>query len=153
MKTKMINEDIKEKINIYISGELSDIESAEVNKLIESSQEINTYYQEIKKTWGMLDNFETIEPGSDYVSKFWNKAEIETKRNKFSFFDLFNLNKKWAFAGSFGVFIIVCSFVINSYVGNNGNDIYFNNLDDESLLTNLDESINARTPDSLNIYG
>ena len=153
MKTNMIKEDIKEKIQSYISGELTDIESSEIRKLIETSQEANSYYQEIKSMWSMLENFEKIEPNPDYISNFWNKVENETSRNKFSFFDLFNLNKKWAFAGAFGVFIIVCSFVINSYVGNNGNNNYVNNLDDESLLTNLDESISLRTPDSLNIYG
>ena len=149
----MINEDIKEKINSYISGELTEKESVEVQKLIDSSIEVKAYYQEITDMLEILDKYESIDPSADYIPRFWNKVESESKRKKFSFYDLFDLNKKWAFAGSFGVFIIVCSFVINSYIGNNGNEIEFNNLDDESLLTNLDESINPRTPDSLNIYG
>ena len=153
MTIKMINEEIKEKVNSYISGELTEAESIEVQKLIDSSVEVKTYYQEITDMLGILNKYEGIEPSTDYIPRFWNKVESESKRRKFYFFGLFDLNKKWAFAGSFGVFIIVCSFVINSYIGNNGNGINFNNLDDESLLTSLDESINPRTPDSLNIYG
>ena len=60
---------------------------------------------------------------------------------------------RFAFAGSFGVFIVICSFIINSYVGNNGDNIYLNTSEDESLLTNLDESISLKTPESLDIYG
>ena len=70
MKTNMIKEDIKEKIQSYISGELTDIESSEIRKLIETSQEANSYYQEIKSMWSMLENFEKIEPNPDYISNF-----------------------------------------------------------------------------------
>jgi len=149
----MINQDIKDKIHSYISGELSDLESSEVKKLIESSEEFNAYYQEINNMWGMLEKFETLEPSTEYAAKFWDKVESEKNRTGFTLLNLFNLNKKWAFAGSFGVFVVICSFVINSYVANNGNGIYFNNFDDETLLTNLDESINPKTPDSLKVYG
>ena len=149
----MIKDELKEKINSYISGELSDAETVEVRKLIESSEEINAYYQETISMWGMLDSLEIIDPEPDYISKFWNRVEKKEKRSGVSFFDFFNLNKKLAFAGSFGVFVIICSFIINSYVGNNGNEVYLSNMDDESLLTNLDESISPKTPDSLNIYG
>lgn len=149
----MIKEDLKERINSYISGELSEADSLEVKKLIESSGEIKAYYEETNSMWRMLEGLENIEPDPHYVSQFWNKVEKEENKNSFSFFNLFNLNKKLAFAGSFGVFVLICSFVINSYIGINGNGIYVNNLDDETLLTNLDKSINLRTPESLNIYG
>ena len=149
----MIKEDIQEKINSYISGELSEDESVEVRQLIESSEEIKAYYEQINSMWRTLDNIEDIEPGPDYISRFWKEVEAEENKRQSSFFNFFSLNKKWAFAGSFGVFVVICSFVINSYVGINGNGNYVNSLDDETLLTNLDESINPRTPDSLNVYG
>ena len=149
----MIKEDIQEKINSYISGELSEDESIEVKQLIESSEEVRAYYEQISGMWRTLDDIENIEPRQDYISQFWKKVEVEESKRRSSFLNLFSLNKKWAFAGSFGVFVVICSFVINSYVGINGNGNYVNSLDDETILTNLDESINPRTPDSLNVYG
>ncbi|MGI9553759.1 MAG: hypothetical protein ACR2NC_02450 [Thermodesulfobacteriota bacterium] len=149
----MLRDEIKEKVNSYISGELTGAESVEVKKLIESDGEVKAYYEQTNEMLRLMDDFDDIEPKSDYQSQFWYKVEKEESSTRFSLFNIFNLNKKWAFAGSFGVFVVICSFVINSYVGNNGNGNYVNSLDDETLLTNLDESINPRTPDSLNIYG
>ena len=149
----MIKDDLKEKINSFISGELSEAEASEVRKLIDSSEEAGIYYKQNLELLNMMDSFESIEPDPAYIQKFWGKVEEEKSRAGFSFLNLFNLNKKWAFAGSFGVFVLIGSFMINSYFGNNGNGLYLNNLDDESLLSNLDESISARTPDSLNVYG
>ena len=149
----MIKEEIHEQINSYISGELSEDESTEVRRLIESSEEVRVYYEQVSNMWRTLDGIEQIEPDPDYISKFWSKVEREESKKKYSFLNLFNLNKKWAFAGSFGVFLVICSFVINTYVVNNGNGVFVNNVDDETLLSNLDESIVPKTPDSLNIYG
>ena len=91
----MIKEDLQEKINSYISGELSEDESIEVKKLIESSEEIRAYYEQVSNMWRSLDNLEDIEPSLDYVSQFWNKVEREESKKKYSFLNIFNLNKKW----------------------------------------------------------
>ena len=75
----MIKDDLKEKINSFISGELSEAEASEVRKLIDSSEEAGIYYKQNLELLNMMDSFESIEPDPAYIQKFWGKVEEEKR--------------------------------------------------------------------------
>lgn len=145
----MIEDKLKEKVQRLLCDDLTTIEKEELLVLLQGSQELQNYYQRSKLSWEKLENLEQVEPANSYMSRFWSKA-AENKKKSFWFFDVFNLN--WKFAGSFTVFIIAAFFSVNYYLSTVNEEISFNS-EDEEILYQLDNAITLNSDSSLEVYG
>lgn len=145
----MIKNEIKEKIQMLLCGDLPEDEKSDLDKMIGDSKEIKNYYLKSKALWQNLESLDEIQPSNNYVSKFWKKVDQKEKTG----FDLFlYFRSYWKFAGSFAVFFIAAVFVINSYTANDNTEFVINS-DDEEILNQLDNAITLNGDSTLEVYG
>ncbi len=144
----MIDDKLKEKVQMLICGDLEAGEKAQVELLINESSELQSYYKSSKLSWDNLDNLAGIEPSKSFVTDFWKKADKE-KNKGFRFFDFFKFN--WKLAGSFAVFFVASAFFINNYFSDVNSGFTFS--EDVEILNQLDNAITLNSDSSLEVYG
>jgi len=149
----MIDENTVQNIEDYFSGELNDEESKILLSKVNGSEEVQKHFEESKKLWNYMASVEEIEPGNDYIRKFWKTVSSDEERKSRSFFNFSFMNKKWAFASSLAVFLLLSTIIVNNFVLEEEKDGYVYDADDELLFNNLEEALSKNSPEGLNVYG
>ena len=149
----MIDEATLQQIEDYFSGELSEEESNSLLLKIEGSAELREHFEESEKLWNYMSSFETIEPGPDYIQKFWKKVSDEEDKKSRSFFPFNFMNTKWAFATSLAVFLLLSTIIVNNFVTEEEKSGFVYDADDELLLNDLENALSKNSAQGLNVYG
>lgn len=149
----MIDEKTYQEIEDYFSGELNEEESKSLLLKVKESEELRGHFEESEKLWGYMSSLETIEPGPDYIQKFWKAVSKDEEKKNRSFFNFNFMNKKWAFVSSLAVFLLLSTIIINNFVVDEEKSGYVYDADDELLVNNLDEALSKNSPEGLNVYG
>lgn len=144
----MIDNKLKENIQMLICGDLERENKAELEAAIKSSDELQNYYHSSKLAWDKLDNLSEIEPSKTYVSDFWKKADND-KNKAFNIFKF--LGFQWKLAGSVAVFLIASFFTLNYYGSESINEFTFS--EDVEIMNQLDNAITLNSDSSLEVYG
>ena len=149
----MIDEITIQKIEDYLSGELSDEEAGNLISKIDNSEDLKEYFLESQKLWNFMGSADIIEPKGDYVTKFWNNVSREEEKRNKSFFDFNFFNRKWAFVSSFAVFLLLSTIIVNNFVIEEEKTGYVYDAEDELLINNLEDALSMNSSKQLNVYG
>ena len=149
----MIDEKTINQIEGYFSGELSDEESKNLLSKVHDSDELKEHFEESEKLWNYMNSLESIEPSTDYITRFWKTVSADEEKQNRSLFQFNFLNKKWKFVSSLAVFLILSTIIINNFVLEEEKSGFVYEADDELLVDNLEEALSKNTPDVLNVYG
>ncbi len=149
----MIDEITIQKIEDYLSGELSDEEAGNLISKIDNSEDLKEYFLESQKLWNFMGSADIIEPKGDYVTKFWNNVSREEEKRKKSFFNFNFFNRKWAFVSSFAVFLLLSTIIVNNFVIEEEKTGYVYDAEDELLINNLEDALSMNSSEQLNVYG
>jgi len=149
----MIDEITIQKIEDYLSGELSDEEAGNLISKIDNSEDLKEYFLESQKLWNFMGSADIIEPKGDYVTKFWNNVSREEEKRNKSFFNFNFFNRKWAFVSSFAVFLLLSTIIVNNFVIEEEKTGYVYDAEDELLINNLEDALSMNSSEQLNVYG
>jgi len=149
----MIDEITIQKIEDYLSGELSEEEAGNLISKIDNSEDLKEYFLESQKLWNFMGSADIIEPKGDYVTKFWNNVSREEEKRNKSFFNFNFFNRKWAFVSSLAVFLLLSTIIVNNFVIEEEKTGYVYDAEDELLLNNLEDALSMNSSEQLNVYG
>jgi len=149
----MIDEITIQKIEDYLSGELSEEEAGNLISKIDNSEDLKEYFLESQKLWNFMGSADIIEPKGDYVTKFWNNVSREEEKRNKSFFDFNFFNRKWAFVSSFAVFLLLSTIIVNNFVIEEEKTGYVYDAEDELLINNLEDALSMNSSEQLNVFG
>jgi len=149
----MIDEITIQKIEDYLSGELSDEEAGNLISKIDNSEDLKEYFLESQKLWNFMGSADIIEPKGDYVTKFWNNVSREEEKRNKSFFNFNFFNRKWAFVSSFAVFLLLSTIIVNNFVIEEEKTGYVYDAEDELLINNLEDALSMNSSEQLNVFG
>ena len=149
----MIDEITIQKIEDYLSGELSDEEAGNLISKIDNSEDLKEYFLESQKLWNFMGSADIIQPKGDYVTKFWNNVSREEEKRNKSFFNFNFFNRKWAFVSSLAVFLLLSTIIVNNFVIEEEKTGYVYDAEDELLINNLEDALSMNSSEQLNVYG
>jgi len=146
---------IKELIVRYSSGDIEETEKVLVDEHIRGCSRCEQYFLHSEKLWDALDAWKEIEPGREFVAKFWNKVSAQEDKARTGFFGwLKGFRPKLAVSGALATVFIVGMFTF-ALLGPGKLDGVFRSTDekDEIILIELDRATNTETSELLAIYG
>lgn len=146
--------DIREMVAGYSSGELTDSGRQAVESHVAECKECGLYLSRYEGVWNLLDEWERIEPRTDFVSSFWVQVAKEEKESGWGI--LKNLRLRWRLAGAFATVLVVGIFTFTMLKPHSGIIGYADNdARDDQLLHELDSATarDAADSDALSIYG
>lgn len=68
---------IRNMFSAYMDGELNTEQAQTVKLHLKTCDNCHQQFQEYKNSWKLLDLCSPIEPGSDYISRFWMRLASE----------------------------------------------------------------------------
>lgn len=147
-------EEIKELFHEYAVGSLDQGQKLRVESHVHECKECSLIFRDSNELWNILDNWDRIEPGEDFVAGFWKRiSEDDVKGNGILDF-LRNLRLNWALGVALAVIMIVSVMTLNIFQSDRANVVFTENDEaDEELLIELDKAISRETATSLDIYG
>lgn len=147
--------DIKELVIQYSLGDLPEGDEVLVETHLDACEECTAYLAQSQMAWKMLDEWEGIEPGGEFVSEFWRRVAQDEMERK-NFFGLFNIPRPGlALAGALATVLIVGVFTFALFEPDQ-DSMRFTERDeqDDQILRELDMATTSETPpESLAIYG
>lgn len=147
--------DIKELVIQYSSGDLPEGDKQFVEAHLAECDDCNAYLSQSYRAWNMLDEWEDMEPGGEFVSEFWRRVAKEEMDRK-GFFGLFNIPRPGlALAGALATVLIVGIFTFALFSPEE-ESVRFTERDeqDDQILRELDRATTSETPpEALAIYG
>lgn len=146
--------DFKELIVSYSSGDLTGKDKTLVEAHLKECAECSLYLSRSNELWNLLDEWKEIEPGTEYIADFWQRASRgEGAQGGFiGIFKNFRLN--WAIAGAFASILIVAIFTFALFAPDSDNKIFTSSDEhDELILLELDRATSSETAEVLAIYG
>ncbi len=149
----MIDEKTLQQIEDYFSGELTEEESRDLLLKVENTGELRDRFEESRKLWSYMGSFETLEPGDDYIRKFWKNISKEEEKKNSSFFPFNFMNRKWAFVSSLAVLLLLSTIMVNNFVTQEEKSGFVYDADDELLLNDLENALSKNSTQGLNVYG
>lgn len=145
--------DIKETLTQY---SLDDLENAQINgieKHLGGCAECRSFVSKSKELWSLLDRWEEIEPGSSYISDFWNKVDQPKPAPGFIRW-IHNIRPNWALAGAMASIFLVSIITFGVFDTDTRNSLFMNADErDELVLIELDDALSKDTAEVLSIYG
>jgi len=147
--------DIKELVIQYSAGDLPAGDEVQVETHLAGCEECSAYLAQSRMAWKMLDEWEGIEPGGEFVSEFWRRVAQDEMERK-NFFGLFNIPRPGiALAGALATVLIVGVFTFVLFEPDQ-ESMRFTERDeqDDQILRELDMATTSETPpEALAIYG
>ena len=146
---------IKELLIQYSLGDLGTVEKTSVESHLENCTECKSYLSESNNLWSMLETWDEIEPDTEFLSNFWDKATVNDVKSKPGFLSWFrDIKPNWTLAGAMASILLV-SIITFSVISPDTTNTLFMSDDqrDELILIELDNAISRETADVLSIYG
>ena len=145
----------KDLVISYTSGDLPASGKELFEAHLRACEECGLFLSQYDGAWKLLDEWREIEPGSDFVSNFWDRVSEEEKGINWGF--LPGLRKpglSWSLAGVLASVLIVGMFTFVLFRSGSGLNSYVeNDARDEIILHELDNATTRDTSDALSIYG
>lgn len=146
--------DIKELIVQYSSEDLPASDREFVEGHVGECEECRAYLSRSYKLWDLLDEWQGMDPGTEYVSDFWNRVSSEEDGRKGFLGRLKEFRLNWALAGALASVLIVGIFTFAVF-GPESGYLGFSDRDeqDELILLELESATSRDTAEVLAIYG
>jgi hypothetical protein len=147
-------EEIRELFHEYTARGLDQDQKLWVESHVRDCEDCGLFFRESNELWNILDNWDRVEPGDDFVAGFWKRvSEEDVKKNKI--LDFFrNLKLNWALGAALAVIMVVSVITLNVFHSDRANVVFTENDEaDEELLIKLDKAISRETATALDIYG
>lgn len=146
---------IKELLTQYSLGDLRDVEKASVEGHLGDCGECKSYLSETKNLWNLLEARDEIEPDKEFLSDFWDKADVDEVKLKPGFFKWFrNIKPNWTLAGAMASIFLVCIITFGAFSPDTTDNLFMSaDEQDQLILLELDNALARETADILSIYG
>lgn len=146
--------DLRELVIRYSSGDLPERDKEFVETHLGECKGCSAYLDQSHRAWNMLDEWDEIEPGAQYVSEFWSKVS-EEEVDRESFFGIFSLHRpKLALMGAVVTILVVGVFTFVLFTPDHGIDRFTaKDEQDDIILQELDRATSSQVSDALAIYG
>lgn len=147
-------EKIKELILEYPYGDLTQTEKMQLETHLRECADCTLFLNESRYVWNLMDEWDGVEVGGNYVTKFWDRVSHEDTKKDWimDFFRSWKLG--WTYAAALAVIVIVSVILFNFFESSRTN-IVFTERDktDERLLIDFDKAISREDGQSLDVYG
>ncbi|MFA9407644.1 MAG: anti-sigma factor [Candidatus Dadabacteria bacterium] len=146
---------IKELLTQYSLGDLGHVEKASVESHLDSCSECKSYLFETKNLWNLLEARDEIEPDTEFLSNFWDKAAVDEVKLKPGFLRWFrDIKPNWTLAGAMASIFLVSIITFGALSPDTRNSFFMSSDEqDELILIELDNALSRETADVLSIYG
>ncbi len=146
--------DIQELVVQYSSGDLPGSDKEFVETHLRDCEECRAYLSRSYKLWDLLDEWQGVEPGREYVADFWHRVSGEEDHGKGFFGRLKEFRPNWALAGAVASVLIVGIFTFAVFGPESGYEGFSERDEqDELILLELDMATSRETAEALAIYG
>ena len=146
---------IKELLTQYSLGDLGDIEKASVESHLGACRECKSYLSETENLWNLLEARDQIEPDPEFLSNFWDKADVDETKLKPGFLRwVKDIKPNWTLAGAMASIFLVSIITFGAFSPDTRNSLFMSaDEQDELILIELDDALSRETADILSIYG
>jgi len=146
---------IKELLIQYSLGDLGPVEKTSVESHLENCTECRSYLSESNNLWSMLETWDEIEPDTEFLSNFWDKAAVNDVKLESGFLSWFrDIRLNWTLAGAMASIFLVSIITFSVFSPDTTNTLFMSaDQRDELILIELDNAISRETADVLSIYG
>jgi predicted anti-sigma-YlaC factor YlaD len=147
-------EKIKELILEYPNGDLNQTEKMRVEAHLKECADCTLFLNGSHYVWNLMDGWEDVEVGENYVTKFWDRVSHEKTKKDWIMEFVTNWKLGWTYAVALAVIVIV-SVVLFNFFESGRTNIVFTEMDqaDEKLLIDFDKAISREDWQSLDVYG
>ncbi|GIW47086.1 MAG: hypothetical protein KatS3mg078_0963 [Deltaproteobacteria bacterium] len=125
-----------------------------VKEHVKDCSDCDLLFKQSKDVWELLDMWEEIEPGDDFILRFWNRVDKERKEG-FSLVDLIkSLKIRWI-APIALVLVSLIAFLVFSFFEHSKSVVVITekDIEDDKILLELENDLSSETLDLLYIYG
>ena len=147
--------DIKEILTQYSLVDLQDAEKEEVQSHLRSCGDCESFVSQSNELWNLLDGWEGVEPDSQYLAKFWDKASVDEPELKPGFLSwIRDIRLNWTLAGAMASIFLVSIITFAAFSPDTRNSLLLSSDErDELVLIELDNALSRETAEVLSIYG
>lgn len=146
---------IKELLTQYSLENLEVSEKTSVEGHLNSCAECQDYLLETNNLWSLLEARDEVEPNSEYLNNFWDKASSEEMTHRPGFMKwIRDIKPNWTLAGAMASIFLVSIITFGAFSPDTRNSIFMSTDEqDELILKELDNAVARETADILSIYG